>query len=165
MIDIGTHGLSITVLALQSFPMGFTLSAFADDVNPLDAEDVEPFGFELLYDGGMFAFDKASVIKVSVTVIAGSDDDINLKTMLQSKKGGNSILPVPDSATMVINYPSGTVTLTNGTILSGPLVDTAMNNARKKGNTYKFAFASYAGAQNARALIGSIAQNIIGVLT
>ena|ERR1700751_821291 len=164
MIDIGAHGLSITLIALQSFPMGFSISQFSDDVNPLDVKDTEPFGYELLYDGEMFAFDKASVIELSVSVIPGSDDDINLKILLQSKKGGAAILPIPDALTMVINYPTGTVLLTKGTIISGPLADTVQSSARKKGNTYRFVFSAFAGAQNRIELLGTIAQNVIGIL-
>lgn len=164
MIDIGAHGLSITVIAAQSFPMGFQLSQFSDDANPLDVKDTEPFGYELLYDGGMFAFDKATAIELSVSVIPGSDDDINLKILLQSKKGGASILPIPDVLTMVVSYPTGTVMLTKGTIISGPLADTVQASARKKGNTYRFVFNSFAGAQSSFEVIGTIAQNVINVL-
>lgn len=164
MIDISGNGLSITVLALQSFPMGFSLSEFADDVDPLTVEVIEPFGFELLFDGDMFAFDKANVVKISVSVIAGSDDDINLKLLLQSKKGSKSILPIPDLTTMIVSYPSGRVILTKGTIFSGPLADSIEASGRKKGNTYTFVFAAFAGAQNTRELLGTIAQNVLSIL-
>jgi hypothetical protein len=164
MINIGAHGLSIQLIALQSFPMGFSLSQFADDVNPLDVKDTEPFGYELLYDGEMFAFDKANVIELSISVIAGSDDDINLKILLQSRKGGARIAPIPDAVTLVISYPTGTVMLTKGTILAGPLADTVLADGRKKGNTYRFAFSAFAGAQTRRELIGTITQNVVNVL-
>ena len=51
MINVSGTGTSVTLLALQSFPMGFTLSNFADDIDPMTSEEVEPTGFEMLYDG------------------------------------------------------------------------------------------------------------------
>lgn len=164
MIDIGAYGLSINVVALQSFPMGFSLSEFADDADPLVVEETEPFGYELLFDGDIFSFDKASVIKLSVTVIAGSEDDTNLRLLLQSKKGSKSILPVPDMTTMVITYPTGHVILTKGTIISGPLADSSRADGRKHGNKYTFVFAAFAGTQTTRGLIGTIAQNVLSIL-
>ncbi|ABL96837.1 hypothetical protein BcepF1.106 [Burkholderia phage BcepF1] len=164
MIDISGFGASITVAALQTFPMGFNLSEFADDQDPLKFEEVEPTGFEFLYDGNPFFFDKAAIIRVSIAVVPGGDDDTNLKILLQSRKGSQSIIPLPDSTTMTVNYPNGgRVILTNGSILSGPFADSITQQARKKGNVYTFGFGSFAGAQNPRQLIASIAQNILSL--
>ncbi|XAO36691.1 tail fiber protein [Pseudomonas phage WP1] len=52
--------------------MGFSLSKFADDESPISSEELEPFGYEMLYDGGLFAFDRAAPLEVSVSVIAGA---------------------------------------------------------------------------------------------
>lgn len=165
MINVSGYGLSIMMLAIQSFPMGFQLEAFSDDVDPLQFEETEPFGFEMLYDGSMFAFDKAHFIKLKVSVIPGSDEDANLKILLQSKKGGASILPIPDSLTMVISYGGGgKIILTNGTILTGPFGDNVQSSGRKKGNQYTFVFASFAGAQTPLQLLATVAQNVISVL-
>src|SRR5579872_4775068 len=154
MINISGSGTSVTILALQSFPMGFAVTQFADDIDPLVADDVETTGTELLYDGSLFAFDKAAAIKLVVGVIAGSDDDINLKIMLQARKANTSILPFPDVTSVVITYPDGgRVILSNGNITSGPLVDSIQSAGRKKGNAFTFMFGSFAGAQSATELV------------
>ncbi|QRE00387.1 hypothetical protein [Burkholderia phage BCSR52] len=164
MIDISGFGASITIAALQSFPMGFTLKQLADDQDPLTFEEVETTGYEALYDGSFFFFDKASLIKVRMSVIAGSDDDMNLKILLQSRKGSSSIIPLPDSTTMTVGYPNGgRVILTNGSILSGPFADSISQEARKKGNVYTFGFGAFAGAQSGKQLIASIASNILSL--
>jgi len=160
MIDVSGFGTGIVVLSLQSFPFGFQLKQFADDVDPISAKEVDAIGFEMLYDGDLFAFDKAAPIEVSVGVIAGSEDDINLKILLQSKKGSASILPLPDITSMVITYPDGgRVILSKGTILRGPLVDTVLATGRKKGNTYTFVFAAFTGAQSAKQFVGGLFQS------
>jgi hypothetical protein len=153
------------VLAIQSFPMGFNIKSLADDVDPLVVEETEPVGFEMLHDGSLFSYDKAAPIKVSITVIPGSDEDINCKILLQSKKGSVKLIPLSDSTSMVITYPDGgRVILSGGTIVRGQMADSIMMTGRKKGNTYTFVFGSFAGAQSAGQLVASVAQNVLSLL-
>lgn len=159
MIDVSGFGTGIVVVALQSFPTGFSLSEFADDVDPISAREIEPIGFEKLYDGGLFFFDQTAPIEVSISVIPGSDDDINLKILLQNKKGAKSILPLPDVTSMVITYPDrGRVILTKGSITKGAIIDSITDVGRRKGNTYTFVFESFAGAQSAKQLVTGLLQ-------
>jgi hypothetical protein len=159
VIDISGFQTGIIVVALASFPVGFSLSQFADDVDPLTVDVTETTGYEMLYDGSLFAFDKAAPIKLSVSVIPGSADDINLKILLQARKGSKSIVNLPDITSIVITYPDGgRVMLSSGTILSGPLADTIQTTGRKKGNTYSFVFGSFAGAQNPIELASTVAR-------
>lgn len=163
MIDISASGTEVTIIALQTFPIGFTVSSLADDVDPIQVEETETTGFEMLFDGSLFAYDKATPIKIGLAVIAGSSDDINLKIMLQSRKGNASILPFPDVTSAIFSYPDGgKVILSNGTILSGPLLDGVLSSGRKKSNLYTFAFGSFAGAQSRKEFISTIAQGFLG---
>jgi len=164
MIDVSGFGTGITIVALQSFPMGFNLSQFADDQDPLTAKDISPTGYEMLYDGSLFAFDKAAPVEVAVSVIPGSDDDLNLKILLQSKKSTPKILPLPDITSMVITYPdNGRVILSSGSILSGPVVDSITSAGRKKSNTYTFVFGTVTGAQSAKELLVGLAQSALSI--
>lgn len=165
MQDISAFGTSITCLALSSFPMGFSISQFADDADPLSIEEIEPTGSEMLYDGSIFFFDKAAAVKLSISVIAGSDDDINMKILLQARKGTPSIIPLPDITSMAISYPDGgRIMLTNGSIYKGPIGDSLLASGRKKGNTYSFQFGSFAGAQSVKELIATVAQSVLSIL-
>jgi hypothetical protein len=164
MIDISGYGTGITVTALQSFPYGFTVSEFADDKDPLVCEPMETNAWEMLYDGSLFAFTKADPIKVSLSVIPGSDDDINLKIILQGSLSSAGILPLPNTTSMVLNYPNGLVMLSNGTIYRGPVADTIQASGRKAGNTYDFAFGSFFGAQSAAEVVASIATSALNFL-
>jgi hypothetical protein len=149
MIDISGFGTGITIVALQSFPMGFPVSQFADDKDPLVCEPMETSAWDMLFDGSLFSYTKAEPVKVSVSVIAGSEDDINLKILLRASLVSSGILPLPNITSMVLNYPVGTVMLSNGTIYRGPVADTVQASGRKAGNTYDFAFGSFFGAQSA----------------
>jgi hypothetical protein len=165
MIDVSGFGLKATVVAVQTFPMGFTIETFADDVDPLDIADDEPGGFEMLYDGQLFAFTKANPITVKVSVVPGSEDDINLKILLASRRAANNLLPISDVTTMVISYPDGGKSVFSmGSIMSGPPADSVKQEGRKKGNTYTFVFGSSTGIQNSRQLISEAAQGILGLL-
>jgi hypothetical protein len=149
MIDVSGFGTSVVIVALSSFPTGFPLSQFADDIDPVVVDPIETTGFEMLYDGSIFTFDKAAPIKVAVSVVAGTSDDINLKILLQARKGGFQLINIPDITSMVIAYPDGGHTMfSNGSIISGPLADSVQSTGRKKGNTYNFVFGSFAGAQS-----------------
>lgn len=165
MIDVSAFGTSILVAAVQTFPIGFELTQFSDDKDPIQFEETETTGYEFLFDGTPFFFDKASVIKVAISVVAGSDDDINLKLLLQARKGSQSIIPIPDTTTMTITYPDGgRVVLASGSIISGPFADSVTQEGRRRGNTYHFAFGTFAGAQSATQLIASVAQNLLSLL-
>jgi hypothetical protein len=165
MIDISGFGTGVTIIALSSFPMGLTVSQFADDQDAVTCEEIETSAWEMLYDGSLFSYDKAAPVIINLSVIAGSSDDTNLKILLQARKGASKIIPLPDVTSMVINSPtSGVVMLSNGTIFKGPLVDTVQSSGRKKGNTYSFAFGSFQGAQSALELVAGIAQAAIGFL-
>lgn len=164
MQDLSGFGLGITILALQSFPMGYSLSQFADDINPLEIEEIEPVGFDMLYDGSLFAFDKAAPVKLTIGLIAGTADDINCKVLLQARKASSGIVPLPDITSAVITYGNGgRLLLSNGTILKGPLGDTIEASGRTKGNQYTFVFGSFNGAQSAIEVVSSIAQTAIGL--
>lgn len=165
MIDISGFGTSISVLALQSFPQGFSLTKFADDEDPLTCEIVETTGYEALYDGSFFFFDKACPIKINVSTVPGSDDDINLKILLQARKGSVSLIPLPDVTSMIITYPDGgRVALSGGSIVGGPLADSVQATGRKKGNTYTFVFGTFSGAQSAKELVSTVASTLLSFL-
>lgn len=157
MIDISTAGSGITIFTLRSFPMGFRLSAFADDADALDVEQTEVTGFERLYDGTIFSYDKNSPVLLSVGIIPNTDDDINLKILLQSRKPAKATIPIADDVTMVIGYADGgRNVLSNGVILGGAMADSLLASGRKKSNVYHFAFGAFDGFQSRRQVFGNV---------
>lgn len=169
MQDISGFGTGVTVVSLSTFPAGFQLSKFADDQDPIKVEDVEVIGYETLIDGSLFTFTKAAVALISVSVIAGSDDDINMKILLQTSKGSaaNAVSAggLSFDTSLVINYPNtGMVMFTNGSIVKGPPADTVQAAGRMRGNTYTFAFGSFTGAQSIGQVIAGAASAILGAL-
>lgn len=164
MINISGFGLKATIVAIQTFPMGFTIQQFSDDADPLEIQDDVPGNYEMLYDGSLFAFTQANPILVKVSVIPNTEDDTNLKILLGARRMANSLLPVSDVTSMVISYPDGgKAILSNGTILSGPPADSVKSEGRKRSNTYSFAFGNSTGLQSSRQAISEIAQGVLGL--
>jgi hypothetical protein len=164
MIDISGFGTGITIIAINSFPMGVPVSQFADDKDPIVITPMETVGWKMLYDGSLFQYAKADPIRVSISVIAGSEDDINLKLLLQGSLASAGVLPLPNTTSMVLNYPVGYVMLSNGTIYRGPIADTVQASGRKAGNTYDFAFGSFFGAQSSLEAITQLATSALSSL-
>lgn len=165
MINISGFGLSVIVVALSSFPTGFELTQFADDTDPLVVDNIEPTGYEQIYDGSLFFFDKTAPVKVTVAVIPGSDDDLNLKVLLEARKGSPSLIPIPDITSMLINYPDGGYVLfSGGSIVSGSLSDSILSAGRKRSNTYDFVFGNFAGARSPMEVISEIARTGLSFL-
>lgn len=165
MVNISGFGTKVQIVALQSFPVGFTVEAFTDDQDALTIENIESVGYQLTYDGGICMYDKAAVVRVSLSVIPNTADDINLKLLLAARKGGFKWLPIQDVTSMLVSYPDGgKVAFSNGTIISGPLGDSIQQSGRRKSNTFTFVFAAYGGAQSTAQTIQGIAQGILGVL-
>lgn len=164
MENISGFGTSLTIVALSSFPFGFNVTKFADDVDPISHKEVEPIGYERLYDGSLFFFNQNAPIEVSLSVVPGSEDDINLKILLQAQKGGIKFIPIPDVTSMILNYPMGKVMLTNGSIVKGPFFDSIADTSRKKSNTYTFVFANFAGAQNMKEAGITLAREVMSIL-
>jgi hypothetical protein len=165
MIDISSFGSSVAIISTQSFPMGFSLTQFADDEDPLTVEEVEVSGYEKLYDGNIFIFDKTSPILMSVAVMPNTDDDINMKILMQMRKSSPQLLPLPDTVSAVITYgDGGRVILSNGGVLTGSLADSLSKDGRKKGNLYHFVFGTFAGAQNFTELAAGVASAALGLL-
>lgn len=157
MIDVSAFGTGITIVSTASFPVGFQVTSFADDEDPLAIEPLEVSGFEKLYDGNIFTFDKTSPVLLSIGVNANTDDDINLKILLQARKSSPQLLPLPDTTTMVISYPDGgRVVLSNGLMISGAIADSISSAGRKKGNVYHFVFGTFAGAQSFKELAATV---------
>jgi len=166
MIDISTAGSGVTIFSLSSFPMGFRLTAFADDVDALNIEATEVSGFEKLYDGNIFTFDKTSPILLTVGIIPNTEDDINLKIMLQKRKSTSSIIPVADDATIVIVYADGgRNVLSKGSILGGPIADSLSASGRKKSNEYHFVFGSFDGFQSFKQFAGNLVNTGLSLFT
>lgn len=161
MLNLTGEGLRITIMNTQTFPFGFSLEHFSDDVDPILVEPAELVGFEMLLDGTLFDYQKASPTLITLSIIPGTEDDTNLRQLLMAKNGGTSLIPLPDATVMTIAYGDGGTTIySNGTIISGPFSPSVATNGRTKGNLFKFAFGSVTPLNNATDVLGNVLSTV-----
>jgi hypothetical protein len=163
--DVSAFGTSVTVVATKSFPSGFKVTQFADEVDPVSVEPMEPSAYEILIDVSLFFYQKGAPIKVSISVIAGTPDDENLRIILNNRKGTKGVIALPDTCTLTVSYPNGSPSVfTGGGIISGPPADSVQAGAgRRKSNTYTFAFGEVGGTGSNS--IGSKIGTALGVVS
>src|ERR1035437_7252917 len=96
-------GLVITFIASNTFPTGLPRTQFADDADPVMINDVKIADTAIGLNGDLLAWSKAVPLPMTVSVIAGSADDVNLQILAnanragQGKNGANDVI----SATLV----------------------------------------------------------------
>lgn len=139
--NISAFGTKISIVSTVTFPYGFTLSQFADDVDPLVVEDLVVSKHEMLLNGKILGYRTANATIVELAVIPGTNDDANLAIILAANRVKTKILPTPDILVMTIGYSDGSVcVLSDGVMLSGPPTRSVMAAGRERTNKYKFAF-------------------------
>jgi hypothetical protein len=139
--EIGGFGLSIFLIASNTYPVGVTVEQFADDADPFDFPDIKIADIAMGLNGDMLSWSKAAPLLVNLAVVPESDDDTNLAVAFAANRVGKSKQSARDIWTMVGQYPSGAiVTLSAGRLTDGSISNSISSAARMKSKVYKFAF-------------------------
>lgn len=139
--DVSGFGTILTLVASNTFPIGFLISQFADDGDPIDLPAITINGSAMGLNGDLITWSKASEIKTSINVIEGSDDDTNLSILLEANRVGRGKLSARDSVILTVVYPSGkTLTLAPGVIVDGQPGPSVASAGRLKTKKYDFVF-------------------------
>lgn len=146
MEDISGFGIVLTVVASNTFPVGFNVSQFADDADPMDLPAITINDAAMGVNGDLITWSKAVPIKMTIGVIAGSEDDQNLAALLEANRTGRGKVGARDIITITAVYPSGnTLTVGQGKILEGMPGSSVASAGRLKTKTYGFAFENRVG--------------------
>lgn len=141
-VNISGFGTKVTLVSTITFPYGFQLSAFSDDVDPIDIEDYQAADHEMLLDGGMFSYQMANPIKATIRIIPNSDDDENMKIVMEMARVKQNIIQLPDFIILTISYPDGSILiLSKGYIRKGPISNSVQAAGRMRSNSYELVFA------------------------
>ena len=141
MQNIGGFGFKASVVASRTFPVGFTLTQFADDADPFDSPVIKIRETAMGLNGDLLAWGKAVPIPITFNIIPHSNDDRNLAIIQQVNKVGAGKYPVLDVITIAITYPDGTkAMLINGVMTDGPSAASVSSAGRMKTNSYSFSF-------------------------
>lgn len=145
--DISGFGTQIQLVASNTFPAGITITQFADDADPLDFPSQQIADKAMGLNGDLETWSKATPINMTVNVIDGSDDDINLSILADANRVAKGKLSVRDVITATITYPSGSfVTCINGKLTDAMPGKSIASSGRLKTKAYVFTFENKIGA-------------------
>lgn len=146
MINIAGFGLQIGLVAIPTFTAGIILTQFADDGDALDIQNLQVTDTAMGLNGDLLVWNKANPIKVTINIVANSDDDDFLNILLTANRVAKGKNSSKDIITLTANYPSGKViTLINGAITGGMPGLSVASAGRLKTKPYTFDFENAIG--------------------
>lgn len=141
MQDVSGFGTTLNLIASNTFPSGFLISAFADDADPFDMPSIEIKGSAMGLNGDLIVWSKATPLGLTVAVIEGSDADTNLGIVFEANRVSLGKASVGDVITVTAVYPSGrTITLDGGVMTNGMPGPSVASAGRLKTKVYMFKF-------------------------
>ncbi len=146
MNNISGFGLRVHVCASKTFPAGFTITQFADDGDPFDIPSIQINDKAMGLNGDLIVWSKANPIGPTLNLIPGSDDDNNMRILLEANRVGCGKQSAKDVINMTAIYPDGsTLILANGAITDGTPANSIASAGRMKSNAYTFVFENRTG--------------------
>jgi hypothetical protein len=141
MNDVSVFGAVVSVMSSATFPAGFNVTQFADDADPFDIPKITITDKAMGANGDLITWSKATPIDITIAVINGSADDVNLATLLEANRTGRGKLGARDIITVTAVYADGrTITLSNGKIAGGMPGESMASAGRLKSKSYDFFF-------------------------
>ena len=145
MTNISAFGYVITIIASNTFPVGFTVTQGASDGDPLDMPSVKIGDLVLGVNGDPISWNKAVPLPMTLSVIPGSSDDVNLTILANANRVAQGKSSAQDIITATIVYPNGTVTtLVQGAITDAPFGRSLSSDGRVKTRQFGFMFGDFA---------------------
>jgi len=149
MFNVSGFGTSVNILASVTYPIGLQITQFADNSDPVDVPSLQIGDVAMGLNGDLITWSKANPIKVTISVVAFSENDIALSILVAANRVGRGKISARDVITMVVSYPPESnrtpTTLINGIITSGVPLAPVSSDGRLKTRSYEFSFESYVG--------------------
>jgi hypothetical protein len=141
MENISGFGTRLTIRASVTFPVGFTVTEFADDADAIDSPSIQIADKASGLNGDLLVWSRANPINVTVNVIPGSEAERNLAILLEANRPGRGKTPALDQVTLTMTLPDGSGTIYNkGAITDGPPSRGPASTGRLKTMAYQFTF-------------------------
>lgn len=141
MIDVSGTGLSITVIASNTYPSGILCTAFADDTDPMDFPELTITEYGMGLNGDLITWSSPQALQFSISVVPGTPEDEALEFLFEANRVAKGKRAARDIITITVNYPNGTrKTLRPGKIVSGLPGKGIASGGRVKTSTYGFVF-------------------------
>ena len=99
--NVSGFGLTAQIVAGTTFPNGVTITAFADDADPLDSPDFTAADTAFGLNGDMIVWSRANGIEIAINVIPTTEDDDNLDALLDANRVGKNKSSSRDSVEII----------------------------------------------------------------
>lgn len=140
-VDISAMGIKATILAVPSYPVGITLTQFADDGDSLNIPDMTIMQSGMGVNGDMVVWRTAVPCEVDINLIPGTGECLAMENLFKLNMTQKNKVSSKDVLTMTINHPNGKIDiLTNGYIIGGKPVQDYSSNGRAKTRTFRLVF-------------------------
>lgn len=140
-IDVSAMGIKATIIAVPSYPVGFTLSQFADDGDSLNIPDLTIMQSGMGVNGDLVVWRVATPVTLEVNLIPGTDDCKNMENLFNLNMTQKNKISSKDLITMTVQQPDGKlVVYTNGYIVGGKPSQDYSGNGRAKTRTFRMVF-------------------------
>ena len=146
MSDISGTGTIVRLRANITYPVGIPVTQWADDTDPLDSAVIDIAATAMGVNGNLVTWGNPVVIPLVLAVIPNSIDDLALAALLENNRVGKLKLRTRDIISADVIYPNlGTVSLSGGAIISGPVMNSIASAGRLKSKVYTFHFENKGG--------------------
>ena len=143
MFNISGFGLTVSLIASNTFPVGLLLTQWPDDQDAISFPDIEIADMQMGVNGDAVSWSKAVPIKLTLAAIPDSPTDLQLAVLLQANRVGVNKIGARDIIQCaVIQGNSNIGTFTNGIITGGPSFNGVQSTGRMKTKIYTFSFES-----------------------
>lgn len=144
--DITGFGSVVSLIASNTYPAGIVITQFADDGDPFDMSSVKIADTAMGVNGDLIKWSRAVAKPITISVIPGSLDDINLAILAKNNDAAQGQSNAGDIITVTVVYPDNSIiTFSNGFITDSPFGNSLASSGRLKTKTYGFMFQSVNG--------------------
>jgi len=142
MSDISVLGSKIRLIFSKSFPLGFDVTQFSDDQDSFDFPELVIAESAMGANGNLVTYSTPNPIELNISVIPDWNGDArNLSIAFANNQPGAGKALIRDNVTAVITTKDNiSVSLINGSLISGVPYPSGQSSKRLKTLTYKFHF-------------------------
>ncbi len=136
-------GIVVTLVASNTFPTGLPITQFSDDTDPVLINDVRIADTAMGLNGDLLVWAKAAPLPMTLNVIPGSADDVNLQILANANRVAQGKNSANDVISATIVYADGsTVVLTGGLVTDAAFGRGVQSSGRQRTKTYSFLFSN-----------------------
>lgn len=140
-VDISAMGIKATLIADKSYPLGITMTEFADDGDSLNVGDMNIMSYAMGVNGTMVVWRTAQPCPIDVNLIPGTEECRAMENLFKLNMTQKNKVSVADVLTLMIEHPDGKVDmLTKGYIVGGKPVQDYSSNGRAKSRQFRMVF-------------------------